>query len=271
MLLYGIIFLSLGLYSIFIKILLIITSRRAVDIKRFIYNIILIFILTISSVCIFALQYFIFHDPKDASFYLLQDLAFVPIQAIIVTLVLNKLIHVIEKENKLKKINVIISAFFSEAGTSILFAIAEHIENHSGFNEIIRISEHNKSNMKLIKKMVNEFNYEIIITPEKLDKLKAILTVKKSYMISMLENTNLLEHDSFTDMLWATFHVADELQTRENLRELTNSDITHLSTDILRAYKMIIIEWINYIKYLKKEYPFLYNLAIRKNPFNDNK
>jgi hypothetical protein len=84
-----------------------------------------------------------------------------------------------------------------------------------------------------------------------------------------MASTTLLEHDTFTDMLWAIFHVADELQSRDDLKTLPKSDLDHLSIDILRAYKLLILEWFDYIKYLNREYPFLYSLAIRKNPFNE--
>lgn len=241
-----------------------------IGIKKSAHYILLIIVLTITAVCIYLIQYALFHKPGETVYYLLQDLAFVPVQAIIVTLVLDKMINLVEKQNKLKKINVIISAFFSEAGTPILFAFAEQNENHHGFSELLSLSENTGRNPKIVKKSVDGLEYHIQVTPEKLEKLKGVLADKKSYLISLLENNNLMEHDTFTDMLWAVFHVADELQTRGNLGELTAADYAHLSTDILRAYKILILEWLNYIKYLKAEYPFLYTIAVRKNPFGDH-
>jgi hypothetical protein len=196
-------------------------------------------------------------------------LAFIPVQAIIVTIVLNKLLNVIEKRHKLKKINVIISAFFSETGTSILFALAKLHENHN-FCEMFDISEiNNKNKYKILKKRIKDLDHKINVTPEKLKNLGIILTQNKSFMIGMLGNSNLSEHDTFTDMLWSVFHVADELGSRGNERELSETDIEHLKTDIKRAYAMILLEWINYLKYLNDEYPYLFNMAVRKNPFNE--
>ncbi|MEA5084959.1 hypothetical protein SDC9_146037 [bioreactor metagenome] len=90
-------------------------------------------------------------------------------------------------------------------------------------------------------------------------------------MLNLLANPNLLEHDSFTDMLWAVFHVIDELQTRGEFDKQDKDDIDHLSNDILRAYTALIIEWVGYMNYLQNEYPFLFTLALRKNPFLKNK
>jgi hypothetical protein len=192
----------------------------------------------------------------------------VPIQAAIVTFIINKLLSTIEQHKKIKKINVIISTFFIEVGTSIMMVMSELNRNHNEFCNVININEIKKSNEYQTKKLVKAFAFDIYADPEKLDKLALLLSDKKGFMLSMLENSNLLEHDSFTDMLWAVFHVADELQSRGKLKEIGKGDIDHLSSDLLRAYSAMVLEWINYISYLRDEYPFLYELAKKKSPLS---
>lgn len=230
-------------------------------------NIILIVILTILSALIYFIQFLIFHQTENTLFYLLQDLAFVPIQVVMVTIILNRFLNIMENRKKIKKINVIISTFFVEAGISIMTVMSRFNRNNNEFCKLIKVEELNKKNDYRIKNLVKEFPYDIYANPDKLEELALILAKYKSYTLDMLGNSNLLEHDSFTDMLWATFHVADELQTRGDFINLNKSDIDHLSVDISRAYVAIILEWINYMSYLHDEYPFLYSLAIRKNPF----
>ena len=36
--------------------------------------------------------------------------------------------------------------------------------------------------------------------------MKVFLVGKRNFLLRLLENGNLLEHESFTDMLWAVFH-----------------------------------------------------------------
>ena len=86
----------------------------------------------------------------------------------------------------------------------------------------------------------------------------------------MLENPNLLEHDTFTDLLWAVTHITEELACRENCIELTETDLDHISVDIKRAYIRLVREWLNYMKYLKNNYPYLFSLAMRTNPFDQD-
>ena len=78
----------------------------------------------------------------------------------------------------------------------------------------------------------------------------------------------MLEHESFTNLLWAVFHLTEELIHRHNLRKLPETDYQHLSGDIKRVYHLLIAEWLDYMKHLKKGYPYLFSLAMRTNPFD---
>jgi hypothetical protein len=86
--------------------------------------------------------------------------------------------------------------------------------------------------------------------------------------MKLLENPNLLEHESFTDMLLAVSHLGEELAMRKDMTQISEKDTDHLSIDIRRAYAALVAEWLGYMQRLKKEYPYLYSLAVRTNPFN---
>ncbi len=87
-------------------------------------------------------------------------------------------------------------------------------------------------------------------------------------MLNLLENSTLLDHDNFTEMLLALFHLAEELESRNDLSNLTLNDALHIKKDVIRAYSRLLSEWIIYAKYLMEDYPFLYALLVRKNPFD---
>ena len=89
-------------------------------------------------------------------------------------------------------------------------------------------------------------------------------------MLGLLENPNLLEHESFTNLLWAVFHLTEELIHRRRLKGLPDSDYKHLSGDIKRIYHLLIAEWLEYMEHLKNDYPYLFSLAMRMNPFDAN-
>jgi hypothetical protein len=117
-------------------------------------------------------------------------------------------------------------------------------------------------------KIFKGFNYHIEINIELLEGLKAFLLDKRVFLLRLLENPNLLEHDSFTDLLWAVFHLTDELACRETLIGLPANDLAHLAVDMKRALALLISEWLVYLKHLKEDYPYLFSLEVRKNPFD---
>ena len=98
--------------------------------------------------------------------------------------------------------------------------------------------------------------------------IRNFLKEKRQFLLNLLENPNLLEHESFTNLLWAVFHLTDELTHRRNLNGLPETDYQHLAGDMKRAYHLLIVEWLNYMKHLKTDYPYLFSLAVRTNPFD---
>ena len=84
--------------------------------------------------------------------------------------------------------------------------------------------------------------------------LKAFLVAKKDFLLRLLENPNLLEHEFFTEVLRSVFHLTEELEVRESLQGLPNADYKHLYSDVKRIYGQLALQWLEYMEYLKKSY-----------------
>jgi len=228
-------------------------------------------LLIIISLALYALELVIFRKPGNTLFYFLQDMAFLPLQAVIVIIVLGKIISGREKRLMLKKINMAISAFFSEAGTEIMSSLLEFCRMPGDISANLDVSgkwiggDYKKA-IKFIKE--NDFVFDCKI--ENLQALKALMLQKRNFLLIMLENPNLLEHDTFSDLLWAVFHLTDELLARESLTDLPAADIKHLALDIKRAFNTLIVQWLSHMEHLKTDYPYLFSLEVRKNPFSEN-
>lgn len=70
---------------------------------------------------------------------------------------------------------------------------------------------------------------------------------------------NLLEHDTFTELMRAVFHLTEELEYRHDMTDLPNVDYAHLSVDLGRTHRLLGQEWFGYMYHLKKEYPYLFS------------
>ena len=103
-----------------------------------------------------------------------------------------------------------------------------------------------------------------------LEGLKAFLIQKRAFLLRLLENPNLLEYDRFTNLLWATFHLTEELEARPSLSNLPDADLQHIAIDIQRVYQRLAAEWVFYVEHLKANYPFLFSLVLRIHPFQEH-
>lgn len=227
-------------------------------------------VLVLISIMIYYIQIMIFESPRDTVFYLLQDLAFVPMQVLLITLLVNHMLGVREKKVLLKKLNMLVGVFFSEVGTDLIQLLFGFDRDSEKLKEFLVVdSQWDDKQFTVATKSIRQYTFAIDARSNDLENLKTHLHGKRDFLMGLLANPNLLEHDTFTDLMWAVFHLAEELGQRESFGDLPEADYAHLSLDIDRVYSLLIIEWLVYMNYLRKDYPYLYSLAMRNNPFND--
>ncbi len=99
--------------------------------------------------------------------------------------------------------------------------------------------------------------------------LKKHLVSQRHFVLRLLENPNLMEHERFTDLLWAVHHLEEELQMRTTLTDLMPADEAHLEMDARRAFNALLAEWLVYVQHLKSDYPYLFSMVVRTHPFQD--
>ena len=174
-----------------------------------------------------------------------------------------------EKKQRAEKLNMIVGAFFSEAGTQM---IADFSKLDPGIDRIrkhlVTEIESTIQSFDEIKKKLKAYDYRIELEPETLPALKKFLVERKHLFLRLMENPHILEHESFSDLLMAVFHLAEELEHRKKIRHLPEEDLDHLRGDIERVYSQLVNQWLEYMEHLKKNYPYLFSLALRLNPFN---
>ncbi|MBU0580090.1 MAG: hypothetical protein KKA19_02845 [Candidatus Margulisbacteria bacterium] len=239
--------------------------------KKLNWRIIFGFVLILLSISFYLFHYFIFRDTHHIFLYLIGDIAFLFLDVFIVMLVLEGVLAYREKKSIKNKLNMVIGTFFSEAGTSLL----KECSGADSANDILR--KQLQINADWTEKQFIEAQRFVDVHQGSIDsrkfnliKIKDFLISKQSFMLSLLENPNLLEHESFTNLLWAVFHLTEELASRTDLAKLPDTDHKHLSGDVNRVYLQLIKQWIEYMKHLKTAYPYLFSLAVRKNPFDIN-
>lgn len=218
------------------------------------------------SVLFYFIHYLVFRDAHHIFIYLVGDVAFVPLEVLLVTLIIERLLHEREKQSLLKKLNMLIGAFYSEVGMGLMKYFSVFVTDKSDLF-IVAPSWSDKDFNNAIKHL-RSADHVIDSRSGDLEGLKDFLEKKRGFLLGLLENPNLLEHETFTELLFAVFHITEELSARGNLDGLPRTDYEHLAGDIKRAYSRLVEEWLTYMKYLKKDYPYLFSLSVRTNPFN---
>ncbi|MCL7413917.1 MAG: hypothetical protein M8353_09930 [ANME-2 cluster archaeon] len=226
--------------------------------------------LLLLSAILYFLHYLVFHDVHHIFIYMIGDIAFVPIEVLLVTLIIHQLLERKEKQVRLKKLNMVIGAFFSEVGTNLLTLLSDNDPELDQIREGLIVTG-DWSDQDFSRADNHLRNYEFGVDMQKIDleELRRFLLVKRDFMVRLLENPVLLEHEIFTDLLRAVFHLTEELAIRQDVTRLPDSDREHLSGDIKRAYTILGDSWLDYMHYLKGNYPYLFSLAMRTNPFDE--
>lgn len=239
--------------------------------KLFTWQVLLSILLVTISLGFYTLDYILFGQLKDIVFYGLIDLAFLFLSGLIVMLFLNRLLEYREKQSMLKKMNMVIGTFYSEVGTELLKKCAGYESAQKGvYSKLIISAEWKEKDFLAAKRTIEAAGIQIKCKTKELVKLKTFLVKKRPFLLSLLANPNLLEHEAFTDVLWAVFHLTDELAHRKAFSKTIDKDAEHIFGDVNRAYNRLILSWLDYMSHLKNDYPYLFSLALRTNPFNFN-
>lgn len=226
-------------------------------------------ILILLSAVLGVIHYAVFRDAKTLLFYLVLDVVFVPVQVLLVTLIIEHLLEERERLTIFNKLNMVIGALYSEVGSELLSRFRSMCIDSSLIGNNLKVGKEWKDeDFSAAVNFVKNYRYNAEFNISEVLKLRELLLSKRFFILSLLQNPNLLEHDRFTDLLWSVLHLTEELAARSDVTNLPPEDIDHIINDMRRAFGLVVTEWLEYMKHLKADYPYLFSLASRTNPFN---
>lgn len=239
--------------------------------RRFSFTLCLAIALLALSAAIYVVHYLVFRDVHHILIYLVGDLAFLPLEVLLVVLIIERTLARREKQAKLQKLNMVVGAFFTEVGNRLLRDLLVYFDNRMEISRHLNITENwAKKDFRKAAWFAHHLEIEINLRGVDLRDLKAFLAQKRQFLLTLLENPSLLEHDRLTDLLWAALHLDEELDARPSLDALPDRDLEHIASDIRRLYGQLASEWLNYADHLKANYPFLFSLILRIHPFQEH-
>jgi hypothetical protein len=227
----------------------------------------LVGIVLVPSALLYALDWLLFRHPRDIAFYTLMDLAFLPVQAILVSLVLEAFLSQRESQARTRKLGMVSGAFFSEVGEELLRLLSGGDARLEERRRVLSVgAAWSASDFSAAAKASHALGSALSVRQEALPALAAFLAARRGFLLRLLENPLLLDHEVVTDALMSVFHVHDELRLREDYAGLPQSDLAHLGADLERAYGCLLEARLVHLEALRSSYPFLYSLALRSDP-----
>lgn len=231
-------------------------------------------VMVILIIIIYGSNYLVLGDAEHIISYIWTHLGFIPVDILVVAFLLDEIIEKKEKEAMLEKLDMLMSTFFSEVGNDLisqLSSVNKYKTDTENLKEIKNWNQNDYEN-KLNELKNSTVDFSADISPEEreefLENLRTLLAGKREFIINLINNPNLLEKEEFTGLINAILHLDEELEHRKDLALVNDTDFGHLNGDMQRVYTKLVYEWVYYLKYLDKHYPYMIALIIRTNPFD---
>jgi hypothetical protein len=224
--------------------------------------------LILLSYLLYLFHYVVFQDPHHILIYLVGDLAFLPVEVLLVTVVIHRLLEIRERRQRREKLQMVVGIFFSEFGNRLLAEYARLDPDLEEIRTSLMVSdEWGDARFDTLCDKLSRHPFRIHLAEGDVRALDAIFASRKELLIRLFENPLLEEHEGFSEVLRSMIHLSDEIQRREGIPRLPESDLAHLSRDLSRSYRELALEWVEYMRQTRAAYSYLFSLAVRTNPF----
>lgn len=231
----------------------------------------LLVVLAVVSIVLYVVDYVMLGNIREILGGFLGNLAFLPVYVIFVAVMFEQVMRERERRAVMSKLNMVIGVFFSEVGNRLLRELSAYVVMCDVIRKELRVTPQWKTadfRRALSFLKTNDPLVQCAVCDKQI--LKDFLISRRIFLVGLLENQFLLEHEQFTDLLWSVFHLVEELDARESLDNMPESDIDHINADIKRVFGYLAREWVSYMSHLKRDYPYLFSLAVRLNPMLEN-
>lgn len=228
--------------------------------------IVLSLILVLAAAVLHVVHWLVFRDAHQMLFYLVGDIAFLPLEVLFVTFIVDRMMQQREADARRHKMNMVVGVFFSDLGRPLLGLFRPMLDEAAGICAPCLQLKTTETDLEATVRMLAAAAPKLHVDPASLQALQDLLKQHEALLLQLLANPVLMEHECFTDALWAIQHLQEELCARPNLAALPASDMSHLRGDAERAYGRLLREWLQYLIHLKRYYPYLFSFEVRADP-----
>lgn len=228
----------------------------------------LILLLLCASALLYAIHYLIFRDLHHLAIFGLHELAFVPLEVILVTLGLDQLVEKTHREEARSKVSIIETLYFNESGSTMLRYLTSFDPDAARLRELLQVTQDWRSSdfRQAIRQLKS---YPFLLDLDRIDffGLHYHLSQRHEYYRSMLENPALTQSEAFTEMIMKIYLLWEELDGRTNLYQLPEKDRNYLAELLHEIYRELTEYWLDNVYNHSIHNRFRLHRAIESNPF----
>ncbi len=222
-----------------------------------------VFLLFLVSFLVYGIQLFIFKDPSTTNFYILQDIAFLPISIAVATIVVGDYLEKKDKKERQEKTQMLCSSFYSEIGNELLYQMLSLTREKNDIKNIFeKLDVNDQKSLDELRERIGLMPIQLKINSEVFDRIKRIIEERKVMLLVLSSNPLLIDHEDFTKLLWGLFHLVDEFSLRGEYNSLSAEDIAHFEKDFTEVLKLLLINWSRNRLFTKINYPNYYNASL---------
>lgn len=218
-------------------------------------------ILLAAGACVYALQILVFHDPHTTFFYLMQDLAFMPITIAVATLMVGEVMNRNEHRQQIAKTRMLTSSFFTEMGEKLMLILLQSMSKGCSLTEFTSTTMECDADVRRLQEHIKQIDFSVNITENAYNQCRELILSHQTPLLVLASNPMLMEHEQFTDLLWGIFHLIDEFRLRGEWKDIPAEARGHLEDDFSQVLQSLMVNWVSNARYLRTTYPNYYAAA----------
>jgi hypothetical protein len=212
---------------------------------------------------LYLLDFYILGKWEHIREHFLLKLAFLPIHALVLGMIIEESLAFRDSLARRKKLNMFLGVFFRQMGVDIYVHMAALVNNRDALEKIITVHpQWKRRQFKEARQRLGAFKLEMNQDPKAIRRVFNLLMDKEKDIIDLTRNTNLWEYENLYRVLLALFHLIEETRFRGEIDALPEGALRHLSDDIGNSLLLLLELWLGYLEFLKGEHPVLFGFQM---------
>lgn len=224
-------------------------------------------ILALALMLLSGLTYFaawlLFNDAGYIKKQVIYHLAFLPIHALVISLILEEMISYREKRSRRRRLNIFLGLFFRQMGLEVYVLMIGLMENYDELDDMITVQPGwNHRQFKAARDSLRRLKLRPKADANALRYLLDGLLKREENIMEMIRNPNLWEFEGLYRTLVALFHLIEEAHYRGEVDKMGEGVLRHMAEDVCAAAILLTGLWLEYLEFLKSQHPVLFGFQV---------